>query len=260
MAIYYQPFVVHRVIFDEFIIKNCYFHSNKGAESIVFFDLGKSPDTSSHIHLVDSIFRNNEGTSIYMYLKSDYSMYHNYSFLHINGEVLFENNVADNGAGIYIDGHSTVIFSENSNTKFANNSVNHNGAAIFLNDHSSVLFDNNSAVIFTDNKATNGTIYCEANSNVIFQGTNKVTFSSNSATQYGAAIYSSDHSHVIFTGDAKVNFNGNVISSNDLHLQLGGTIFSENIGHVSFEENSVTEFNDNLADFGTAIIIFKLQF
>ena len=50
-----------------------------------------------------------------------------------------------------------------------------------------------------------------------------------------------------------MNFNGNVVSSNDLHLQLGGTIFSENIGHVSFEENSVTEFNDNLADFGTAI-------
>ena len=258
MAIYYQPFVGHRFIFDEFTIKNCYFHSNKGAKSIVFFDLGESPNISSHIYLVDSIFRDNEGASIYMYLESDYS------FLHIHGEVLFENNVADNGAGIYIDGYSTVIFSENSNAKFVNNFVNHNGAAIFLNVHSSVLFDNNSAVTFIENKATNGTIYCEANSNVTFQGTCKVTFSSNSATQYGAAIYSSDDSHVIFTRNAKVIFNGNVISPNDMHLQLGGTIFSENLGHVSFEGNSFTEFSDNLADFGTAIfskynsrVIFK---
>jgi len=35
--------------------------------------------------------------------------------LYIAGEVLFENNVAENGAGISIIGASTVIFGENSN-------------------------------------------------------------------------------------------------------------------------------------------------
>ena len=129
----------------------------------------------------------------------------------IIGEVIFDNNVAESGAGIFINGHSTVLFGENSNVKFANNSVDHNGAALFLNSHSTVLFDDNSTIKFIDNKATNGTIFSKDKSNVTFKATCKVTFTGNSAKQYGTAIYSSDNSHITFTGNATVTFESNVI-------------------------------------------------
>ena len=230
-------------------INNCVFSYNGKAHSIIYLDY----KNGNFLNLNKSRFHNNQGTSIYLSKGI---------VLHISGEVLFENNVAENGAGIYINENSTVIFDENSNAKFINNSVNHNGAAILLTHHSYIIFDQNSVVTFTDNKATNGIVYFEVSSNVTFKGT--VTFSSNSATQYGAAIYSSDNSYVTFTGNSKVTFNSNVVSSNDIHLQHSGTIYSENNGFVSFEDDSFTVFTNNTADYGAAIysssnshIVFK---
>ena len=133
--------------------------------------------------------------------------------LYINGEVLFENNVAESGAGIYVNDFSKVVF-DNSNMKFANNFVSDSGAAIFLKDYSSVLFDHNSVV----------------------------TFSSNSATQYGSAIYSSDNSHVTFTGNSNIEFNDN-IASIDGH---GGSVYSQHHSSVSFEDNSTVAFQMNI--------------
>ena len=233
-------------------INNCIFSYNRNAHSIIYFYY-EHYNNYHLLNLNNSVFHNNQGVSIYLSKGI---------VLHISGELLFENNVAENGAGIYINDNSTVIFDENLNAKFINNSVNHNGAAILLTHHSYVIFDQNSVVTFTDNKATNGIVYSEVSSNVTFKGT--VTFSSNSATQYGAAMYSSDNSHVTFTGNSKVTFNSNVVSSNDIHLQHSGTIYSENNGFVSFEDNSFTVFTNNTADYGAAIysssnshIVFK---
>ena len=196
------------------------------------------------LYLKDTNFYNNRGVSVFVSSSC---------ILHISGDVLFENNVAKNGAGIYIYRYSTVIFDKNSNAKFINNAVDHNGAAIYLIHHSNVTFDQNFIVTFTDNKATNGIIYSKASSNVIFKGTSEVTFSSNSATQYGAAIYSSDNSHVTFTGNSKTTFSNNVVSPNDIGLQYGGIIFSKHSSDISFEGTSFTVFNNNTADFGAAI-------
>ena len=229
--------------FNVFTINNCIFNSNTNAKNLIYFEY--SHNKHNIIYLSNSSFYNNQGVSIYL---------SSYANLHINGNVLFENNIAENGAGIYISDHSTLIFSENSNTIFNNNSVHYNGASIFLNDHSNVIFDKNSTVRFTDNKATNGTIYSKAGSTVTFKATCEVTFSSNSAKHYGSAIYSSDNSQVTFTGNASVNFTNNVVSSNDMDLQLGGTIFTGNIGSISFEENSSIVFCNNVADFGAAIL------
>ena len=229
--------------FNVFTINNCIFNSNRNAKKLIYFEC--SHNKHNIIYLSNSSFSNNQGVSIYL---------SSYTNLHINGNVLFEYNVAENGAGIYINDHSTLIFSENSNTMFNSNSVHYNGASVFLNDHSNVIFDKNSTVRFTDNKATNGTIYSKAGSTVTFNATCEVTFSSNSAKHYGSAIYSSDNSQVTFTGNASVNFTNNVVSSNDMDLQFGGTIFSGNIGSISFEENSSIVFCNNIADFGAAIL------
>ena len=250
-AIYYRFSKVFNVV----TIENCDFTANKDAKSIIYIKqyrqkiLGLPKNIT---YVINSSFHNNEGVPIYLS-----SRYH---ILHIIGDVLFENNIAENGAGIYITDHSTVKFGKNSNTRFINNFVYHNGAAIFLNNNSSAIFDN-SEVTFNDNTACYGTIYSKHGSSVMFMASCNVTFSRNSATQYGAAIYSFDNSQVIFTGNATASFNNN---SNDIHPHSVGAIFSDKNCCIIFEANSITVFSDNRADFGAAVystdnsnVIFK---
>ena len=231
-------------ILNVFTLKNCDFRSNRGAKSVIhIIQLGHKLHQII-TYLINSSFSNNQGVNIYL---------SNHHILHVMEEVLFQNNEAEDGAGIYITNHSTVIFGENSNTKFINNSAYHNGAAIFLYNHSSAIFDNNSIVKFYHNKARNGIVYSKNSSTVMFKANCKVTFNRNSATQYGAAIYSFDNSQVAFTGNSTATFSNNIISFHDAYLQHGGTILSENNGILIFEENSVIVFNNNSADFGAAI-------
>ena len=219
--------------FDAFAIRNCNFSSNE-AESVIFFSYRLNG--FNNIYLINSNFHNNKGISIHL------SSHHN---LYITGEVLFEGNLALDGAGIYISDHCTIMFGEKSNSVFFDNDVYRNGAAIFLNNNSSVIFDNNSIVTFNDNAASNGTIYCKASSHVIFKAACKVTFRSNSAATHGSAIYSCDNSQVIFRGNSRVTFGNNVVSSDDAHLQQGEAILSENNGYIAFEEKSITGFSNN---------------
>ena len=234
----------------EITIANCNFSYNGDAKSIIYYFAHHYYLQKQNLYLNTCNFHNNQGVSIYL---------SGTITLHISGEVLFENNAAKNGAGIYISYGTTVTFDESSNAKFINNFVDYSGAAIFLTANSNVIFEENSIVIFNDNKATNGTIYCEESSNVTFQGTCEITFSSNSATQYGAAICSFKNSHVTFTENSTATFCNNVVSSNDLDLQNGhgGTIYSENNGCISFEGNSFTVFSNNIADYGAAIFSFS---
>ena len=200
-------------------INNCNFAYNGVAESIIYIS------HSAKVYINNSNFYNNQGVPVYL---SDYSI------LQIHGRVLFENNVAKNGAAIYISGHSTIIFGNNSTTKFSYNN------------------------------ASNGTIHSAARSNVTFKGNCEVTFNNNLAIHYGAAIYSFDNSTITFTGKSKVKFINNFIPLSDIKQQLGGIIFSDTNSYLSFEGNSITVFSNNVADFGAAIyslhnsnIIFK---
>ena len=225
-------------------INNCNFSYNGNAKSIVY--VGGS--YFAHVLLNNSHFHNNQGGSFYL---SDGSN------LRITGEVLFENNVGEDGAGIYATTNSTVTFEKSANVKFINNSVYHTGAAIFLNDRSNAIFIQNSTTEFNNNKATNGTIYSKASCNILFEGNSETTFTNNSATQYGAAIYSFDNSSVTFTGNSTVTFTNNVVSSDNVDLQNGGTIYSEDNGCIYFEENALTMFSNNIADYGAAILSFS---
>ena len=229
-AIYYES---DDGVFDEFVISNCNFSSNK-AKSVICFNYRSHGYNNTH--LINSSFHNNEGVSVYLFSHQN---------LYIGGEILFENNLADNSAGIYISDHSTVMFGENSYIKFISNSVYHNGAAVFINNNSTAIFDYNSKVTFIDNEAGNGIIYSKASSQVIFKAACQVAFKSNLATQNGCAIYSCDNSQVIFKENARVTFNNNVISFDRAYLQHGGVMFSENNGNIVFEANSITSFSNN---------------
>ena len=224
-------------------INNCDFSFNTRSKSIIYIR-----QSLKHIYFNNCVFYSNQGASIYLSSCDD---------LYMNGEILFENNIAENGAGLYISDQSSVTFGENSKVQYINNSVHHSGAAIFLNNHSSVLFDKNSIVTFNDNQATNGTIYSKNNSNVIFDATCEVTFSSNSVALYGAAIHSLLSSYVTFKGNSSVIFsNNNISSANNTDLQNGGIIFSQMHSQVSFEGNSTAVFSNNVADYGTAIFSY----
>ena len=216
---------------SSFTINNCYFSSNEGGRSVIYFEQYKSELLEYRIFLINSSFCNNKGVSIYL---------NHYSRLQISGDALFDNNVAKNGTGIYIDKQSTLAFSENSNATFIKNHANGNGAAIFMDNQSSVLFDNNSIVTFINNKATNGIIYAKFNSNIKFKAVSKVIFSNNSAIQYGASIYSIDSSHILFTENSTVTFIGNM--AND-----GGAVTLFNNSTATVEKHSNLTFSNNVA-------------
>ena len=236
-------------------ISNCNFSYNGVSKSIVYIKLIRDYwsyfPKFPHICMNNLKFYQNIGVSIYLLNTEAYINITN--IFHLTGKNLFENNVAINGAGIYLE-RSTIIFDEDSDVKFINNSVEQKGAAIFTKSYSNIIFEHNSRVEFNSNKATNGTIYSDHNSKVIFAATCQVTFNGNSATLYGAAIYSSHKSCIIFTDNSNVTFTNNVASPNFKDLQVGGNIYSKSYGHVSFEKNSVTTFTNNSADFGAAIL------
>ena len=218
-------------------IKNCNFSNNK-IKSLVYLE-----NKCNEIILNNSTFNYNQGISVYATNQKIY----------LNGKVLFENNTAENGAGIYISDHSTVTFVNDSEVTFIQNSAKH-GGAVFLRNHSGIVFDQNSVVAFINNVASNGTVYSDAWSNVTFKETCNVTFSNNSATHSGAAIYS-DNSLVTFMGNSNVTFSSNYASTNDerSYYPYGGIIYSINFSNISFEGSSTTLFNNNTADHGGAI-------
>ena len=227
-------------------INNCDFSFNIGSKSIIYIK-----QSLEHIltHCINnSTFQNNQAISTY------FSGHQNINFA---GNLLFKNNEAEIGTGLYVSNHSTVTIGENSTIKFINNTADHYGAAIFLDNHSSVVFDKNSTVNFSDNYATNGTVYSKDSSTVLFKGTCKVTFNSNKARLYGAAILSSENSEITFTGNSSVNFTNNIVPNHNQNSMLGGTIFIENYSLITFMERSITMFSNNTAAFGTGIFSFN---
>ena len=257
-----------------FTIHNCSFAYNKLAKSLVYVK-NRNPEHGNTIILNCLKFYHNQDAS------SVYAINQN---LLLHGKVLFQNNRAKYGTGIYISDRSTVTFGKNSDVAFIQNFANYSGAAIFLINNSSIVFDENSKVTFSANNATNGTIHSEANSNVTFTASCQVSFNNNLATQSGSAICSIDNSHITFTGYSNITFGvngymkfkrnsttassgGAVFSSssyitfkensivvfNNNGAKLGGAIHTHNNGHISFEDNSVTMFNGNTADHGGAI-------
>ena len=155
---------------DQFIsiINNCNFINNKNIKSLVYIRNGVLK--YHKIFINNSIFSSNQGISVYVINQKIY----------INGVVLFQNNVAEDGAGIHICDHSTVLFVDKSNVGFDHNLANERGGAIFLRNHSICSFDETSIVTFNYNKATKGgAIYSEDNSNVTFRDTSKVMFNGN---------------------------------------------------------------------------------
>ena len=139
-AIYYSSSNLTNDLQFVLIISDCNFTNNKNANSLVCIENTMSISTNN-ITFQNIKFCHNKGVSIYVINQNIY----------LFEKVLFQNNTAENGAGIYMKDYSTVIFGNNSDAAFIQNSVDNNGGAVFLRDHSSIIFDQNSMTTFNDN-------------------------------------------------------------------------------------------------------------
>ena len=240
-AIHYSSNNTNSSQFAQITINSCKFSSNK-MKSLVYLEKSASLKYN-RISFANIMFHSNQGMSIYAV---KYEIY-------FHGKVLFQNNKAQNGTGIYVSDHSTIIFGEDSKVSFFQNSANHRGVAVFLKNHSSITFDQNSVANFTNNKVASGTIYSEANSSVLFKANCQVIFSSNSASLGGAAIYA-NNSDVTFTENSDVTFSSNYVSTTDIYKYgRGGAIHSIKFSKITFEGNSNTAFRNNAAKYGGSI-------
>ena len=244
-------------------ISKCNFLYNKGAKSIVYFG---QPSNKHYevLNLRDSEFGHNQGVPIYLSNQD----------LHINGNVKFHNNIAENGGAIFTTDQSNVIFHKSGTVEFTINKAIKNGGAIFLSTHSNILFkgystsyqhnDNelisgdqilaNSFATYTVkfyNNTANGLgqdIYAY-NSNITVDDDAKVVFNSNVFLHSSSAVHIDEHSTFTFKGDSIVTFRYNIVVDGN-----GGALYIDS-STITFEGNSIVIFNDNQADNGGALYI-----
>ena len=145
----------------------CDIDNNYGGESIVYIHGPSSSFINSMVTLTNSAFSNNKGTALYMH-----SIITTLIFAQT---VLFINNTANSGAGIYFE-EVRSISSDNADVHFVNNSAEQKGGALYFNlvtDNCNV-FQNpfNASFINNSAKLAGNSIYfsipqsCQINTNI----------------------------------------------------------------------------------------------
>ena len=148
---YYYPITIE--------LYDCNFNNNFGGESIVYVN---APSVGLMI-LDNSTFSNNKGVALYLII----------SGLLFEGNILFVNNSARNGAAVYMEVDS-VSLDDDTIVQFINNSADQNGGAMYIN------------LVNLDTEITKYR-YC----NVFYSisNTSNVSFTNNSAAIAGNSIY-----------------------------------------------------------------------
>ena len=131
-------------------LSGCRFDHNIGGDSIVYVTVPTYKDLSQLevLMLLDnSTFSNNKGTALYLIIPE----------FNLEGNIMFVNNSASNGAAVYMEVHS-ISFDDNAIVQFINNSAVQKGGAMYINlatDHCDVFKDisNTSNVSFVNNLA-----------------------------------------------------------------------------------------------------------
>ena len=225
-------------------ISNCHFKDTEDAHSLIYLEGSNSKSDIVNIH--DSVFLDSQGVCIYA---SNQNIY-------IRGNVSFENNEADNGAGIFITDYSAITFCSNSNVTFVRNTVNYNGGAIYSTDYSNITFREESVVSLSYNEAKQGggAIYSRTHCNIVIKG--NASFSTNKAMQ-GGAIYSKNHSDVIFQNNSCVVFSENEGVSNGRNGGNGGSLYSYSSSSITFDGDCSVEFSDNIVYNGNGGAIYS---
>ena len=213
-------------------ISNSNFSYNKfDNASIIFLESHNNSSWCGYTVLHNSNFDNNHGVCMYL---SNQKLY-------LTGDVLFQKNAAENGAGLFITEHSNVIFDNNSDAKFAQNNAAVSGGAIYLNNWSTIVFNKHSNVIFSRNKAKSygGASYSFNNSEMIFKEYSRVWFDYSTA-ELGGSLYTDWKSNIIFKEYSNITISNNKATQ-------GGAIYSKASSNVKFENNTIVVFYRNEA-------------
>ena len=226
VLIYYLPDPINNNVL---IITNCNFSYNQQYTQPSLIFLESSNTETDRVVLQDSTFSYNQGACINGTNQN----------LSIEGTVLFENNAAYTGAGIFITSNSTITFCSNSNVTFQLNSVDTNGGAISLSDFSVIKVESYSNLTFSNNKAKlGGAIYSTSNCTICLEESSKMELLGNEATQNGGAIYSKTNCMILLKGASSFSSNTAI---------EGGAIYSKNNSHLKFQNNTNVVFQGNEA-------------
>ena len=220
-AIHYSSNLLSSPI--KFTITGCNFFLNEKAKSIVYFSQS-FVKLCKYLKLQNSKFHHNKGVPIYLSNQD----------LHINGNIEFSNNIAENGGGIFISDHSNVIIHKSATVNFTNNTATNNGGAIFLTNHSSILFKD--YVCSTSCQCFNE-LYDTSTADEQHLTDIIVTFYYNTAKGYGHNIYA-HNSNIIVGNNATVTFydfdQPSIIDSTSTGVH------TEHHSNVTFEGDSKT--------------------
>ena len=104
-------------------LSNCNFDHNFGGSSTVYVNIHAQTRAYGSMILENSTFSNNKGTALYLTA---------FDVL-FKGYISFINNLADDGAAVYMDIVVSVSFEDDSNVQFINNSADQRGGAIYIN-------------------------------------------------------------------------------------------------------------------------------
>ena len=104
--------------------------------------------------------------------------------LYVNGVMLFEENNATNGGGLF---DASVIFNESSVVTFSKNVATNEGGAVFVSNQAIISFEQNFSLVLNSYIAEEG----GAESNITIKGNSQVVFNDNSAVNgWATACYS----------------------------------------------------------------------
>ena len=137
-------------------ISNCTFNNNTGYNSLIY---ASSNSIDVNLIVKDSTFTRNEESVFYIVNQT-------LQFSNDMKMTLFDGNRAQNGAALYLDLNSKVIFTNNSAVSFTNNIARRYGGAIYYEilqsseacyrNLSTITVYNNASVVFNNNQARTG--------------------------------------------------------------------------------------------------------
>ena len=255
--VHFTPEVPGYNLSHTLLISNCNFTDTEDALSVVHVD-----PSVAYLTLKNSVFQRNKGSPVHI-VNQD---------LNINGTVIFEENLATNGGGIYVEDYSIVRFCKDSTVTFKNNRANFlSGGAIYMQNHSNILFDQGSRVSFLNNKAVQGgAIYSRYNCYIFSEEKAIVDFVGNLATPYGGAVYLSNvsivfkSSNITFTNNSANQYGGaiyfqeccndlivkrkSVVTFDSNTAENGGATYCEYYTDFKFQDNSIVSFSNNFAN------------
>ena len=106
-------------------LSDCIFDNNIGSTSIVNINTPIIENFYTTISMIldNSTFSNNQGTTLYLLIPK----------ICIKGYTLFINNLATNGAAVYMQEVHSILFDNNAIFRFINNSAEQKGGAIYIN-------------------------------------------------------------------------------------------------------------------------------